>query len=75
MLLSKVYAFYRDGFRSMTVGRSLWLLILIKLFVVFVLLKGLFFPNFLGQFKSGQERNDYVRKQLIERKTPGTEEI
>lgn len=64
----KVYAFYRDGFRSMTVGRTLWLLLLIKLFIIFAVLKIFFFPDFLGKkFKSDSERNDYVREQLIER--------
>ncbi|HHJ10996.1 MAG TPA: DUF4492 domain-containing protein [Bacteroidetes bacterium] len=30
--LIKVFRFYYNGFRSMTVGRNLWLIILIKLF-------------------------------------------
>jgi len=65
----KIYAFYRDGFRSMTVGRTLWRLLLIKLFIIFAVLKLFFFPRFLGKFESGSERNDYVREQLIERTT------
>ena len=28
-----IYTFYRDGFRGMTIGRTLWVLILIKLFL------------------------------------------
>lgn len=61
----RVYRFYRDGFRSMTLGRTLWALILIKLFVIFVVLKLLFFPDFLGRFRTEQERGDYVREQLL----------
>ena len=34
-----IYCFYRDGFRQMTWGRTLWWLILVKLFVIFVILK------------------------------------
>ncbi|MBQ5509206.1 MAG: DUF4492 domain-containing protein, partial [Muribaculaceae bacterium] len=39
---------YVDGFRSMTVGKTLWLIIAIKLFIFFVIIKILFFPNFLA---------------------------
>ena len=65
--LAKIYAFYRDGFRSMTVGRTLWIVILVKLFIIFVVLRLFFFHDFLGKFKDGPQREDYVRGQLIER--------
>jgi hypothetical protein len=65
--LMTVYTFYRDGFKSMTVGRTLWVLILIKLFIMFFILKLFFFPTFLKQFKSSSERENYVREQFIER--------
>jgi hypothetical protein len=45
MILS-VFRFYWDGFRSMTLGKTLWLIILIKLFIVFVILRLFFFPGF-----------------------------
>ena len=38
---------YVDGFRNMTVGRKLWLLIIIKLFIFFAVLKLFFFPDVL----------------------------
>ena len=41
--LGHVYRFYRDGFRQMTWGRTLWWLIAIKLFVFFVVLRIFFF--------------------------------
>lgn len=61
-----VYEFYRDGFRSMTLGRTLWALILIKLFILFFILKIFFFPSFL-KGKTTEEKQDYVGTQLIER--------
>lgn len=67
--LVRVFRFYRDGFRSMTVGRTLWALILIKLFIMFAILKIFFFPNHLGQFDTQQERNDYVLEQLTTKPT------
>lgn len=38
----KVVSFYVDGFRSMTVGRTLWIVILVKLFIMFAILKVFF---------------------------------
>ncbi|MDE5968826.1 MAG: DUF4492 domain-containing protein, partial [Muribaculaceae bacterium] len=35
-IIKRIYDFYHDGFASMTVGRSLWLIILIKLAIIFL---------------------------------------
>ena len=66
--LARIWRFYRDGFRSMTVGRTLWILIAVKLFIMFAILKVFFFRSHLGQFDDSEKgREDYVRQQLIER--------
>ena len=68
-LLKRIFSFYYDGFRSMTVGRKLWIIILIKLFLFFVILRLFFFPDFLKtKFSNDKERGDYVREELIRRK-------
>lgn len=41
--IGKIYRFYRDGFREMTTGRTLWVIILVKLFIMFAILKVFFF--------------------------------
>ncbi|MBN1198940.1 MAG: DUF4492 domain-containing protein [Bacteroidales bacterium] len=65
-LLQGIWQFYYEGFRSMTVGRKLWVIILIKLFIIFFILKLFFFPNFLNsKFQSDLEKGNYVREQLI----------
>ena len=64
--LSKVFHLYYDGFRSMTLGKTLWAIILIKLFIIFVVLKLFFFPNFLKQHARGDEPS-YVAKELVDR--------
>ena len=57
---------YVDGFRSMTVGKTLWLIIAIKLFIFFVVIKILFFPNFLSSKSDTDEgKAQYVRQQLV----------
>ena len=57
---------YVDGFRSMTLGKTLWLIIGIKLFIFFVIIKILFFPNFLSSKSDTDEgKAQYVREQLV----------
>ena len=60
----RLFRFYYDGFREMTLGRTLWAIILIKLFILFVVLRLLFFPDVLGG-KSAEERGEIVRNELI----------
>ncbi len=64
--LNIIWVFYRDGFRSMKLGRTLWALILVKLFLMFFVLKLFFFPSFF-KGKSTEEKQDYVGSELIER--------
>ena len=61
----RAFHLYYDGFRSMTVGKTLWLIIGIKIFIFFVIIKLLFFPDFLNtKCDSEQEKAEYVRHQL-----------
>lgn len=62
----RIWQFYRDGFRSMTWGRVLWVIILVKLFVLFFILRLFFFPDYIGQVAGG-DGGEYVSGQLIER--------
>lgn len=64
----RIWEFYRDGFRSMTLGRTLWALILIKLFIMFFILKLFFLPSFL-KGKTNEEKQEYVGSELIHRST------
>jgi len=62
----RAFHLYYDGFRSMTLGRTLWAIILIKLFIMFVVLKIFFFPNFLKEHAEGDEAG-FVATELVER--------
>ncbi len=65
MILKDIYLFYYQGFKSMTVGKKLWLIIFIKLIIIFIVLKLFFFPNFLKtNFKTDNERSNYVIEQF-----------
>ena len=64
-LFQRIFRFYYEGFRSMTVGRTLWVMILIKLTIIFLILRIFFFPNFLNSnFDSDAERSQYVLQEL-----------
>jgi hypothetical protein len=64
-VLSRVFRFYYEGFKNMKEGRTLWAIILIKLFIMFAVLKVFFFPNILKKnFSTDKERSEYVIEQL-----------
>jgi hypothetical protein len=63
--LSKIVAFYVEGFKSMRLGKKLWAIVFIKLFVLFAIVKVLFFPNLLKEnFRNDEERSGYILDQL-----------
>ena len=65
--LHRVFDLYYDGFRSMRLGKTLWTIILIKLFIIFIVLKLLFFPNFLKEHTQEGEEPDFVATEMIDR--------
>jgi hypothetical protein len=65
--LYRVFDLYYDGFRNMKLGRTLWTIILIKLFIMFAILKVFFFPNFLKEHANEGEEPDYVATEMIDR--------
>jgi len=62
----RAFDLYYDGFRHMHLGKTLWAIILVKLFIMFAILKVFFFPNFLKEHAQGDEAG-YVATELIER--------
>ncbi len=66
----RVYDLYYDGFRHMRLGRTLWAIILIKLFIMFAILKVFFFPNFLKEHAPQGGESDFVATEMIDRAAP-----
>ena len=62
----RIFRFYYEGFRNMDKwGRQIWFIILLKLFIMFAILKVFFFPDFLKtRFDTDDERSEYVIEQL-----------
>jgi len=67
MILKKIFDFYLEGFREMTPrGKKLWFIILLKLFIMFAVLRYFFFPDIMKEnFKTDSERIQHIEKQLI----------
>lgn len=75
-LIKNIYLFYYEGFKNMKLGKTLWLLIGIKLFVLFAVIKWLFFPNYLKtNFQNDTQRSEHVLNQLTKKgvNTNGTQ--
>ena len=60
-----MYDLYYDGFRNMTLGRTLWAIILIKLFIIFAILKVFFFPNYIKEHAQQGEEPEFVATQVL----------
>ena len=78
--LYRAYDLYADGFRHMTIGKTLWAVInifkssctlfyiIIKLFIIFAVLKLFFFPDFLSTHAEEGGEPDYVATEIVNRK-------
>ena len=65
-LVKRIWLFYYEGFRSMTLGKTLWAIILIKLFIMFFVLKLFFFKSELGVYSTKEEKSKHVIEKLTD---------
>ena len=62
-----IIAFYMQGFRSMRLGRTLWAIILLKLFILFGVVRIFFFPDYLDtRFTTDDEKAAYVLERITQ---------
>lgn len=67
MIFKRIFNFYYEGFKSMTIGKKLWIIILIKLFILFAVLKLFFFHDYLKtNYNTDKERSEYVLDELTQ---------
>ena len=66
-ILNRLFRFYYEGFSNMSDwGRKVWMIIIIKLFIMFAILKIFFFQDFLYKnYNTDKERSEHVVDQLI----------
>lgn len=65
MSIKAVWEFYRDGFRQMTWGRPLWALIILKVIILFLVLRMFFFKPVMAGM-TDEQRSEQVGTHLIE---------
>ena len=70
-LVTRIWHFYRDSFRNMTWGRPLMWLILLKLFILFAILRVFFFKPAMAGL-SDQEKSEQVGARLTEKHNPSS---
>lgn len=64
--LIKIFNLYKDGFMNLTIGKTLWKLIFIKLLIILVFLKYFIYDtNFKSKYKTTEEKINFVHKNLI----------
>ncbi len=69
LFLLQIFNFYKEGFKNLTLGKTLWKIIFIKLFVMFIILKLFIFDvNFNSAFKNDNEKSNFVIENLIKEK-------
>ena len=63
--LKNIANLYIDGFRRMKLGKSLWLVIAVKLLIMFGILKVFIFDESLNsKFKTDEAKADFVISNL-----------
>ncbi len=64
-LFGRILRFYVEGFCEMTVGKKLWAVILVKLFIMFFIFKLFLFPDILSRdYDNDHDRAQAVRTNL-----------
>lgn len=65
-ILIRIFRFYYEGFRNLDkLGKQVWLIILVKLLIMFLVLKLFFFKDFLNsKFDSEEQKSEFILEQL-----------
>ena len=63
-ILLSIYQFYAEGFRQMTWGRPLWILIALKVIILFAVLRAFFFEPVLSG-KTEEQKIEHVGRELM----------
>ena len=67
-IFKKIFNFYVDGFKGQSKSsKRLWLIIIIKLFIMFAILKVFFFRDYLdSKDLSNEEKSEYIINNLTQ---------
>lgn len=63
--VKNIYMFYYEGFKNMKVGKTLWKIILLKLFIILVILKYFVHDkNFKTEYITEESKASFVYENL-----------
>lgn len=63
--INNIYNFYIDGFKNMKLGKSLWKVVLLKIFLILVVLNYFVYDKSINsEFKTENAKADFVYKNL-----------
>ena len=63
--VSDFFGMYVEGFKNLTWGKPLWIIILVKLFIMFAIVRVFLFPNILNsRFHTDKEKSEHVLREL-----------
>ncbi|ETD27517.1 DUF4492 domain-containing protein [Helicobacter canis] len=65
-MLKNIVRFYVQGFANMTLGKTLWKIIFIKLLVIFIVLKFFIYGDSIRDIGGAKERSEYVLGNLTQ---------
>lgn len=64
--INNIYLLYKEGFQNLTIGRTLWKLIIIKLIVILLFLNIFVYDKTIKtEYKNDNEKIQFVLKNLI----------
>lgn len=63
-MIKNIFTFYRDGFRNMKLGKTLWLVIAIKIVVIFAILKVFVYGESLEDLGNAEAKSAFVLENL-----------
>lgn len=63
-MIQRIWHFYVDGFRNMTVGRILWLIIIIKVIILFAILRVFLFPRSESMFTFKEKDGEFLHERI-----------
>ena len=70
--LTNIWNFYIEGFKNMTWGRPLWILIFLKVIILFAVLRVFFFQPVLAG-KTEEQKIEHVGMELIKQNVTQSE--
>ncbi|NLO17016.1 MAG: DUF4492 domain-containing protein [Arcobacter butzleri] len=67
-IIKSAYLMYFEGFKNMTIGKTLWKIVFIKLFVILIVLNLIVHnKTFKSEYKTDEQRSEFVSSNLARR--------